>query len=141
MCPSKTAEFMKSPLKKLIIKGLVVSAALCGLFSNTSQAQTTQLLLDPTQTWIGYVNVFALPANGGGYQFGSSWGVGALTVYYDTNAAPYHTLTVIANTNTYNPNDPYWVTNGAGNKTVDASYYVQNDALAGQNLNFSGQCI
>src|SRR5215469_10772123 len=129
---------MKITLKNLIVKGLIISSVLCGITQSNAQ---TQLLLDPTQSWIGYVNVFNLPANGGAYQFGGAWAPAALSVYYDTTTAPFHTLTVIANTNTYNQNDPYWVTNGAGNKTVDASYYVQNDTLAGQKLTFSGYCI
>jgi hypothetical protein len=143
MCPSKPVEIMKSSLKKLIIKGLALSAALCGIFANTSNAQTTQLLVDPTQDWIGYMNVFALPSAGGAYQFGSAWGIGALIQYYNPATAPYTTVTLLANTNVWETTDTYWVqADGISpNKQMDASFYVQNDSLAGQNLNFSGFCI
>ncbi len=106
----------------------------------------TQLYLDPTQPWVGYVNVFDLPStpgsgNVGGYEFGSSWAMGALTAYYDNPGSP-GTLTVIANTNTYAPGNSYWVNpDGSGNKIVDASWYVQDDTLAGQTLTFSGLCL
>ena len=119
--------------------GLTLFALLGGIVQGNSQ---TTLLVDPTKSWIGYVNVFSLPSDGGGYQFGSAWGTGALTAYYDVATPPYNTVTLIANTNTYNPSDPYWVKpDGSGNKTVDASYYVQNDTLEGQTLVFSGVCL
>ena len=130
---------MKPQIKNFIKHGLVASAVLFGIVTSNAQ---TQLLLDPTQNWIGFVNVFNLPSNGGGYQFGSSWAPAALTVYYDQPTQPYNNLTIIANTNTYAPGNPYWTNpDGSGNETVDASYYVQNDSLEGQNLVFSGNCI
>ncbi|MGO9479532.1 MAG: immunoglobulin domain-containing protein [Limisphaerales bacterium] len=130
---------MKSLSKNLVLTSLTLFALLSGVVQGNSQVS---LLVDPTQNWIGYVNVFDLPSNGGGYEFGSPWGIGALTAYYDVASAPYNTVTLIANTNNYNPTDPYWVNpDGSGNKTVDASYYVQNDTLAGQTLTFSGNCL
>lgn len=130
---------MKSIIKNLILGSLGLFTLFGGVIQGNSQ---TTLILDPHQTWIGYVNVFDLPSNGGGYEFGSSWGTGALTAYYDVATPPYNTLTLIANTNTYNPTDPYWVNpDGSGNKNVDASYYVQNDNLEGQTLTFSGVCL
>lgn len=132
---------MKATIKKLLMMNLV----LCALFGGAARSQaqsSTSLILDPNQDWIGYVNVFTLPQNGYAYQFGSAWAPSALTVYYDTPAAPYNTLTIIANTNTYAPGNAYWVNpDGSGNEIVDASYYVQNDSLEGQTLTFSGVCL
>lgn len=128
-------------MKKLLIKGLAAAAVLCGVITSNAQTSTT-VILDPTQPWQGYVNVFDLPSAGGGYEFGSSWGVGALTAYYTPTSGEYTNFTLIANTNNYNPTDSYWVNaDGSGNKTVDASYYVQNDTLEGQTITFSGYCI
>ncbi|MGO9585938.1 MAG: immunoglobulin domain-containing protein [Limisphaerales bacterium] len=130
---------MKPLIKTLVMTGLTLFALLGGIVQGNSQVS---LLVDPTQSWIGYVNVYALPSAGGGYEFGSPWGTGALTAYYDVATPPYSTVTLIANTNNYNPADSYWVNpDGSGNKTVDASYYVQNDTLAGQTLTFSGVCL
>jgi hypothetical protein len=127
---------MKPLAKNLMMASLSILALLGGIVQGSSQ---TTVLVDPTKAWIGYVNVFALPSAGGGYMFGSAWGTGALTAYYD---ATTNKLTLIANTNTYNPSDSYWVNpDGSGNKTVDASYYVQNDTLAGQTVTFSGICL
>ena len=94
----------------------------------------TTVTVDPSATWIGYMNVFALPADGGGYMFGSAWGTSALPA---TFSGPV--LTLAPNVNTYNATDPYWVKpDGSGNKTCDASMYVQNDALAGSTVEFTG---
>lgn len=131
---------MKLTLKNLIVKGLILSSVFCGISKSNAQ---TQLLLDPTQNWIGYMNVFNLPADGGAYQFGSAWGLGALIQYYTPATAPYTTVTLLANTNVWETTDTYWVkADGISpNKNMDASYYVQNDALEGQKLIFSGYCI
>lgn len=131
---------MKSFVKNLVIGSLVMLGVYQG-YSNT------QLYVDPTQPWQGYVNAFTLPAPGsppgsvGGYEFGSGWAMDALTAYYDNPSSPT-TLTIIANTNTYDPSSSYWVQpDGQGNDIIDASWYVQNDNLAGQVLTFSGVCL
>lgn len=131
---------MKLTLKNLIVKGLILSSVFCGISKSNAQ---TQLLVDPSQNWIGYMNVFNLPADGGAYQFGSAWGIGALIQYYTPATAPYTTVTLLANTNVWETTDTYWVkADGISpNKNMDASFYVQNDTLAGQNLTFSGYCI
>ena len=95
---------MKSFKKDLISASLILVAIFSGILQGNSQ---TTLTLDPTKSWVGYVNVFDLPSAGGAYEFGSAWGTEALTAYYDTATPPYNTLTLTANTNTYNPTDPY----------------------------------
>jgi hypothetical protein len=130
---------MKTPMPKLIVSVLALCAFFGGVVRGNSQ---TTLLLDPNQSWVGYMNVFDLPSNGGGYEWGQAWGTGALTAYYDTATPPYNTLTLIANTNCYAPDNTYWVNaDGSGNKKMDASYYVQKDTLEGQTLTFSGVCL
>lgn len=97
----------------------------------------TTVYVDPSQPWVGYMNVFDLPSNGGGYEFGSSWGTSALPAVFNGEV-----LTLSPNTNTYDGvSDPYWVNpDGSGNKTCDASLYVENDSLAGQIVTFTGYC-
>jgi len=97
-----------------------------------------QVGVDPSKSWIGYMNVFELPANGGGYDFGSSWGTADLDASFSGT-----TLTLTPNTSIDRdvPNDPYWWVGGAGgapNKTMDASMYVEDDTLAGQTVTFAG---
>lgn len=89
--------------------------------------------------WIGYMNVSNLPSpfGDGAYQFGSSWGTPDLVAISDTDA----------NTVTLKPNrigdpDPYWQTgNLNGNKMMDASFYLEDDTLAGTAFTFNGEVI
>lgn len=100
--------------------------------------------LDPAQNWIGYMNVFNLPASAGGdgaYQNTNSgaWATADLTASFSGS-----TLTLGPN----HINDPsaYWYVGGgqsgaAGNKIMDANMYVQNDTLAGQTLTFAAHTV
>ena len=92
-------------------------------------------------SWIGFMNVFELPSNGGGYDFGSAWGTADLdATVVGTNVV----LTPNTSIDRDVPNDPFWWVGGAGgapNKNMDASYYVQDDTLAGQTVTFMGTCI
>jgi hypothetical protein len=62
-----------------------------------------------SDAWVGYMNVFDLPGDGGGYQFGSSWEVAALKSTADVGA---NTLTLQPNFSTYeeNPGDEFGLT-------------------------------
>ena len=78
------------------------------------------------------------------YQFGSGWGTADLRANYSPGTAPYTTLVIQPCTNVWETTDGYWVqTNNADlpNKQMDANFYVQNDTLEGQNLQFTGICI
>jgi hypothetical protein len=122
---------MKSFIRNLTITGLT-TWALAGAATNASAQATVGV--DPSASWIGFMNVFALPADGGGYMFGSAWGTGDLQASFSGSV-----LTLSPNINCYNPTDSYWAKpNGDPNKNMDASMYVQNDALAGQTVEFSG---
>ena len=98
----------------------------------------TQAISDASAAWIGYANVFELPENGGGYQFGSGWALGDLKSVPDPVAG---TVTLQPNFNTYGDgSDAYWVNQltGEGNKTFEGNTYVQNDDLVGNAITFSG---
>jgi hypothetical protein len=116
-----------------------MGAACALLFTLASvYAQTVTVTVDPAQTWIGYMNVSELPSNGGGYDFGSSWGTADLDAGFSGATL---TLTPNDNIDRTNPADPYWWQSGgsgAGNHIMAASMYVQNDALAGDVVNFTG---
>jgi hypothetical protein len=80
------------------------------------------------------MNVFELPSNGGAYLWGSAWGTGDLQASFSGA-----TLTLAPNINCYNAADPYWTNpDGSPNKNMDAAMYVQNDALAGSSVEFTG---
>jgi len=96
-----------------------------------------------SDNWIGYMNVFELPANGGGYVFGSAWGVPDLKTVIDSAA---NTITLKPNYNTYadNPTDPFWVdtVTNTGKKFMEASTFVEPGATFNQNnLTFSGTVL
>jgi PEP-CTERM motif len=124
---------MKTPSKTFAL-GAVILGALCA----NANAQTV-LTVDPTQSWIGFMNVFAINPGGtpnyGAYEFGSAWGTADLQASF---AGPVLTLSPC--TNVWETTDTYWVQADGmtPNKWMDASMYVQNDALAGQDLTFYG---
>lgn len=97
-------------------------------------AQTT-VQVDPSLNWIGYMNVSSLPADGGGYIFGNTWGTGDLRASFSGGV-----LTLAPCVNVWETTDTYWVkADGVSpNKQMDANMYVENDALAGQTITFTG---
>jgi hypothetical protein len=90
-----------------------------------------------SDNWVGYMNVFNL---GGGYEFGSSWGVADLKTTIDSAG---NTITLQPNFNTYadNPGDPFWIDTltQEGNKNMEASTFVEPGAtFNGSDLTFRG---
>ena len=124
---------MKS-LKNLALGGVAAIALTGAVLSASAQVTVT---VDPSASWIGYMNVFDLPADGGTYRWGSSWGTADLPATFSGT-----TLTFGPNLNCYNASDSYWAnTDGSGAKNMDASMYVQSDALAGQTVTFDGTTV
>jgi hypothetical protein len=119
------AQFLKRCLSALMLLGAV-----------STQADVT-VGVNPGSPWIGFMNVFALPADGGGYVFGSGWATADLNA---TFSGPVLTLTPntsisrdVPLTDTF-----WWKGDGSGNKNMDANMYVQDDSLAGQTVTFTG---
>ena len=54
------------------IHSLLISALTLSVAANV-RAGTT-VTVDPLAPWNGFMNVFEIPAHGGGYVFGSGWG-------------------------------------------------------------------
>jgi hypothetical protein len=94
-------------------------------------------------SWVGYVNVFETPANGGGYLWGSPWGIADLQTTINTGA---NTMTLQPNFNLYaaDPTDAYWVdqSTGEGAKYISASTYVEpGPTFNGSALTFEGDVL
>ncbi len=124
-------------MKKIITSFIVAATALTFSFGqNTISA-------NPTDNWIAYMNVFDLPAAGGGYQFGSPWALADVKSTLDFASG---TIILQPNFNTYqaNPTDPFWVdqTTLEGNKQMEALTFVEPGAIFnGSNLTFSGNVV
>ena len=98
------------------------------------------LTVDPSQSWIGFMNVFALPSAGGGFIFNSSWGTSALqAVFSGTNF-----LTLIPDTNVWETTHTFWVQadGKTPNEIMDASRCTcRTTSLINTNLVFIGTCL
>jgi hypothetical protein len=109
------------------------------------------VVLDSSGPWLGFMNVFNLPEDGGDFQFAGPWGVADLVANFDDGAG---TLTM--GPNTINDPNEYWYqdpTGGGnpnpggpgapGNKIMEANLYqeVLDGSLAGQTITFSGNVL
>jgi hypothetical protein len=121
------------------MKKIAIVATLALMAPVVASAQTN-VGLDPAKINLGFMNVFELPSNGGGFVFGSGWGPEDLTAVYsgsDLTLGP----------NTIGDPDPFWYIGGggpgaAGNKIMEANMYAQEDGpLAGQTVVFSASVL
>ena len=125
--------FTKVVLMTVFIAGGLVRAL------TPANADTT-VTVDPLASWIGYMNVSELPANGGAFLFGGPWATPDLVA---TFTGPV--LTLLPNAT----NDPssFWFTpsggpGALGNKNMDANMYVETTGLYnGQTLTFTGNVL
>jgi hypothetical protein len=127
---------MKTRLQ--ILKSCLGAALLLGAASGL-RADVT-LTVDPGASWIGYMNVFELPSNGGAYVFGQPWGTADLRA---TFSGPVLTLSP----NTITDPNAFWYQGGGmpgapGNKTMDASFYQETTGVyTGQTVTFTGNVL
>lgn len=111
------------------------------LVSSTFNAQN-DINFDVNSTdgtgWIGFMNVFNKPADGGVFQFGSNWGVPDLVAVVDAGAN-----TVTLKPNRIGDTNSYWQTTGVleGNKIMNASFYLERDDLAGTSFTFNAEVV
>lgn len=99
----------------------------------------TNVTVNSTAPWLGFMNVFNKPQEGGVYQFGNPWGTADL-------AAVFTPAGLRLAPNTIGDPDPYWYTpaggpGAVGNKSMDASMYVEIGSLPGRKLIFSGTVL
>jgi hypothetical protein len=109
--------------------------ALCALVGCAASATATVTFkVDKSQRWIGYINVFDLPQDGGNYLAGAAWDTADLTAGFCGTS-----LTLGPNFISYIPGDPFWVNpDGSPNKSIEANFYVERFDVSGQ-IVFSGQ--
>lgn len=97
---------------------------------------------DSTNPWLGFMNVFQLPSNGGGFVFGSPWGTADLNSSFNDGAG-----TVTLSPNTIGDPDPFWYTpaggpGSQGNKIMEGNLYIQTtDVFNGQTVTFEGSVL
>lgn len=116
---------------------LLTSFILCFCLLSTASAQN-YVEFNANDNWVAYMNVFQLPANGGGYEFGSAW---ALADVKSTLDVANNQLILQPNFSTYNATDAYWVdpTTMLGNKNMEALTFVEpGNTFNNQDLTFSG---
>ncbi|MBX3389726.1 MAG: hypothetical protein KF691_09770 [Phycisphaeraceae bacterium] len=118
---------------QMLAMGVVAGAAL------SAQAVVVSVG-DSNANWLGFMNVFELPENGGGYVFGSPWGVDGLRAEFNDGAA-----TVTLFPNSVDDPSPFWYTpmgepGSVGNKQMDANLYheVSDGSLSGVPVTFEG---
>ncbi len=102
-------------------------------------ANSTNVYVNSAASWLGFMNVFAKPQDGGGYVFGSGWGTADLNAVFNGSG-------LVLSPNTIGDPNPFWYTpsggpGSVGNKTMDASMYVEIGSLPGRNLVFSGTVL
>ncbi|MGO9585936.1 MAG: PEP-CTERM sorting domain-containing protein [Limisphaerales bacterium] len=119
------------------------TVAVCAVLGAAINLNAQTFTVDPTQNWIGYMNVFELPQHGGGYDFGSPWATSALDAYF---TGPTLTLTPNSNIDATDPIDSYWWQapndgTSPGNHIMAASMYVEDDNFAGGTVSFTGNVL
>ncbi len=119
------------------------SAILLVVLLMTPAANAVIVSVDPSGgPWLGFMNVFELPVNGGGYVFGSPWAPADLVATFDD---PNNKLTL--SPNTIGDASPFWYIGGGGpgapgNKIMEANLYQEyTDVFNGQTVTFQGSVI
>jgi MYXO-CTERM domain-containing protein len=115
-----------------------IAAAMAWVAIGMTPASAVEVTIDSATMNLGYMNVFNLPADGGGFQFGSSWGVPDLRANFSS------ATTVNFLPNSIDDPNPYWYLpsggpGSTGNKIMEANLYAQETgSLGGQTVNFTG---
>ena len=122
------------------MKALARISACTSLLLALAGANAATVVVDPSASWLGYMNVFETPQHGGAYVYGSSWGTADLTATFGAGV-----LTL--GPNTINDPNPFWYSpsggpGAVGNKTMDANFYVETTGVyTGLTLTFSGNVL
>ncbi|HHY84730.1 MAG TPA: PEP-CTERM sorting domain-containing protein [Verrucomicrobia bacterium] len=117
-------------LKRCLVAAMLTATA-------TGVRAASVVTVDPGASWLGFMNVSELPANGGAYVFGSPWTVTDLPATFSGDV-----LTLAPNS----IDDPaeFWYVGGGGpgapgNKIMNANVYVETTGVyVGQELTFTG---
>jgi len=126
-------------VKKLLKSKVIKASALLGLslLSFNANAQTN-VTVDANATWLSamlwFTNVPGEPFE----NYAGDWPLEALKTTLNTTD---NTVSLYPNYSAYAAGDPTWSNGPIGNKIMLALSYVQDDALVGQNMTFSGTVI
>ena len=112
----------------------------CALLGANIMGQSTNVYVDPSRNWIGYMNyqptahtLASFPGYGGSGQ--GVWTPTDLRASFDASGL----ATLQPNTNVYNRTNSFWVNpDGTGANRMDANFYVEDNNLAGDTVTFSG---
>ncbi len=104
------------------------------------QEENLLVTVDPGAPWLGYMNVWNLPANGGGYLSGSVWATEELRSSFSGQV-----LTLAPNT--IADSSTYWYIGGGapgnpGAKIMEANLYVERTGdFSGKEITFTGRVL
>jgi hypothetical protein len=124
-------------MRQTLALAMLVGATLCA--TARVQADTT-VTTDPGAPWLGFMNVFELPSNGGGFVFNSGWGTADLVATFSGDV-------LSLSPNTIGDPDPFWYIGGGGpgapgNKIMEANMYQEvTGPLAGQTVTFTANVL
>lgn len=114
--------------------------AACCVIAAVDSGLAATVGVDPSAAWLGFMNVFETPQNGGGFVFGQPWGTADL-------CASFSGATLTLSPNTIGDPNPFWYSpsggpGSVGNKTMDANFYVETTGVyTGQTLTFNGNVL
>ncbi len=134
--PTSSKMIMKTRIPNLLA---LLFLALYAILGGAARVNAQALVkVDPSQPWVGYMNVFTLQANGGTYLFGFVDGLANLQANFSTT-----NLTLAPCTNVWETQDTSYVQADGRTPAVDmdANCYVQDDTLANTNVIFVGSCV
>jgi hypothetical protein len=121
------------------LKALVL--ALAGALAWSQVASAVVVNVDPVQAnYVGFMNVFELPSNGGGFVFNSTWGVPDLKATFSPTDITLQAAFV-------NDTSSFWYTpsgqpGATGNKAMDANLYQETTGVyTGQSITFTGTVL
>lgn len=127
--------------------GVLMAVLMAGLLVSPAVGDTTVVAGPSTDPWLGFMNVFELPENGGGFVFGQPWAPPDLFSEFDD---PNNKVTVGA-TGIGDPNEFWYQGEGVspggpgvpGNKTMEATLYIEfaPGEFAGETMTFEGTVL
>ena len=136
------SEMVKTPSVRSIKLKLLALLACCVVAGvNRMSAQTTNVYVDPSANWVGYINDWAttnMPITGGPFA-GGAFPIGQLDAGFAGAVASFAPSTQADTIPSSDPSYPnYWNPDGSPNSIIDANFYVEDNNLAGQTVTFSG---
>ena len=127
----------------------ICTVAVC--FATSANADTVVTASTNSSDYIGFVNVFELPANGGGFVFGQGWGIDHPASGNPNDIGAFGADDIALRNSSIDAPDDFWFQNngdgtfggpgGTGNKVIEHNLFQEFDAtgaagVAGMDLIF-----